>query len=155
VKSIQTAGGIQKGPYWPTALRYYTRVSFIQSAIIWGPGLAIGALYAAWAAVETRSWQAFLRVMWSALVLSATLGAAFFIFVFSIAVADDWRRSRRSQERSLIWNPLLVWKVFLYCGSLMFAAFAWLSYGKEHSLTLSGLFLVFAIGSLIVARKCL
>jgi hypothetical protein len=150
---------VNNGPevtrYWPTALRYYAKVSLTQSAIVWAPGLAVSLLYACWTGITAKSLEASFRVLWAGASVAGPVGAAFFAFAFVIALGDDFRRNWGTRDRVLAWNPLLVWKVFLYCGCLMFSAFAWFSYRQDHSIGLGTFFLAFAIGSAVVARKCL
>lgn len=141
--------------YWPSALRYYVKVSFLQSAIIWAPALAISALYGCWAGISSRSWSVVWNVLWSGCSFGAFLGGGFFAFVFAVALGDDLFRNRKRRERTLAWRPLLVWKVLLYAGGTMFGAFGVLSYRQEGSFGLSAFFIAFAVGSVVAARHCL
>jgi hypothetical protein len=86
------------------------------------------------------------------LEFALTFGGFFFVLPFLTAVGDDIHRNWDAQERTVAWNPLLMWKTLLYLGALFFFVAAFLAYHQGAWLSL--LFIAFAVGSALAARKC-
>jgi cytochrome bd-type quinol oxidase subunit 2 len=117
--------------------------------------LVVTVLGALWAGFRTGgSWQGSWDLFRQGVSLSAALGGAFFAFVLAVAVGDDLRRNWGRPQRTLAWNPLLIWKVFLSGGAVMFMLFAWFSWEQDHVLPISLSFVAFSVFSLVVAIKC-
>lgn len=134
--------------YWKTALPYYLRVSFLNSAIGWAPPLAITLVSAMWTGLTTHR----VAVNRAGVEFALVFGGFFFVLTLLTAVGDDIHRNRGAQERIVAWNPLLMWKTFLYLGAMLFFVAAFLAY--HQGAWLSVLFIAFAIGSAIAAKKC-
>jgi len=79
-------------------------------------------------------------------------GGFFFFLALATAIGDDIQRNWKARERTLAWHPQLMWKVFLYLETVFFFVATFLAYNQGA--WLSVLFLGFAIGSAITAKKC-
>lgn len=134
--------------YWKTALPHYLKISLLNSAIGWAPPLVITLISAIWAGLTTHR----VVVNRAGVELSLVFGGLFFGLTLLTAVGDDIRRNWGAQEPLVAWNPLLMWKTFLYLGALLFFVAAFLSY--HQGAWLSVLFIAFAIGSGIAAKRC-
>jgi hypothetical protein len=134
--------------HWRIALPFYLRVSLSYSAIGWAVPLAI--------AFTRTTWMSFTRHRFAVdlanFEFALTFGGFFFILALLTAVGDDIYRNRTAEQPTIAWNPLLMWKVFLYIGALFFLVAALLAY--HQGAWLSVLFIVFATGSLIAAKRC-
>jgi hypothetical protein len=135
--------------HWKRALPYYLKVSFLYSGIGWALPLAITLVDAIWTGLTKHR----LAVHWANLKFALVFGGFFFLLSLLTAVGDDIHRNWGAQERTIAWNPLLMWKTFLYLGALLFFVAAFLGY--HQGAWLSVLFIAFAIGSAIAAKKCL
>lgn len=135
-------------PYWKTALPYYLKVSLKYSAIGWAPPLAITLADAMWTGLAKHR----LAVNRAGVEVALTFGGFFYFLSLLTAVGNDIYRNRGAQERTVSWNPLLMWKIFLYLGALFFFVAAFLAH--HQGVWLSILFVAFASGSTVVARKC-
>ena len=134
--------------HWKMALPYYLRVSFLYSAVGWAPPLAIALVDAMWIGL-TQHRLAINRIN---VEFALTFGGFFFVLPLLTVVGDDIHRNWDAQERSVAWNPLLMWKTFLYLAALFFLGAAFLAYHQGASLSV--LFIAFAISSAFVAKKC-
>jgi hypothetical protein len=134
--------------YWKIALPYYLKVAFVYSAIGWATPLAITLSGTIWTGL-TKHRLAVNRV---GVEFALAFGGFFFLLALLTAVGHDIHRNWGAQERIVTWNPLLMWKVFLYLGALVFSVAAFLAY--HQGARLSVLFIAFAIGSAIAAKRC-
>jgi hypothetical protein len=134
--------------HWKIALPYYLRVSFVYSAIGWAVPLAITLVDTMWIGLTKHR----LAVNRITVEFALTFGGFFFVLTLLTAMGDDMRRNWDAQERTVAWNPLLMWKIFLYLGALFFFVAAFLAYHQGASLSV--LFIGFAIGSALAAKKC-
>ena len=134
--------------HWKVALPYYLRVSFLYSAIAWAPPLAVVLVGAMWTGFTRHR----LTVSRLNLEFALIFGGFFFVLTLLTAVGDDIHRNWGAHERTVTWNPLLVWKSFLCLGALFFFVAFFLAYHQGASLSV--LFIAFAIGSAIAAKKC-
>jgi len=134
--------------HWKIALPYYLRISFLYSAIGWAPSLVITLVVTMWTALTQHR----LVVNRVSVEFALTFGGFFFVLSLFTAVGDDIRRNWNAQERTVAWNPRLMWKTFLYLGAMLFFAAAFLAYHQGASLSV--LFIVFAVSSALVAKKC-
>jgi hypothetical protein len=124
------------------------RASFLYSAIGWAPPLAIALVDTMWTGLTKHR----LTINRINVEFALSFGGLFFVLSLFTAVGDDIRRNWGVQERTVAWNPYLVWKTFLYLGALFFFVAAFLAYHQGASLSV--LFIVFAIGSAIATKKC-
>ena len=134
--------------YWKAALPYYLKVSFLYSAIGWTPPLAITSVSAIWTGLTAHR----VAVNPAGVKFALVFGGFFFVLTLLTSVGDDIYRNWGARERVVSWNPLLMWKSFLYLGALLFFVAAFLAY--HQGAWLSVLFIAFAIGSAIAAKKC-
>jgi hypothetical protein len=47
-------------------------------------------------------------------------GGFFFLLALVTAVSEDIRRNRTAMERTVAWNPQLMWRNFIYLGAVGF-----------------------------------
>jgi len=134
--------------YWKTALPYYLKVSFLYSTIGWAPPLAITLASATWTGLTTHR----VAVNRAGVKFALVFGGFFFVLTLLTAVGDDIHRNWGTQERTVAWNPHLMWKTFLYLGALLFFVAAFLAY--HQGVWLSVLFIAFAISSTFAAKRC-
>ena len=134
--------------HWRTAVPYYLKISFIYSAIGWAPPLGIILADGMWTGLTKHR----LAVNRTRVEFALTFGGFFFVLSLLTAVGNDVYRNWGAQERIVAWNPLLMWKVFLYLGALFFFIAAFLAY--HQGVHLSVLYIAFAAGSVIVAKEC-
>jgi hypothetical protein len=134
--------------HWRKALPYYVKASFRFSLIFWTLPLAIVLAGMIWIAVTTRQ----LVVSRAGLGLTITFGGGFFLLALFTSLAADLYRNREVQEGTIEWNPVLVWKAFIYLGAFFFLAAAFLAY--HQGVWLSVGFICLFISSAIVARVC-
>src|SRR5882724_12930788 len=134
--------------HWKIALPHYLRVSFRYSAIGWAPPLAITLADTMWTVLTKH------RLMVNRIIVefALTFGGFFFVLSLLTTVGDDIHRNWDVRERTVVWNPLLMWKIFLYLGALFFFVAAFFAYHQGASLSV--FFIAFAIGSALVAKKC-
>ena len=132
--------------HWRTALPTYLRLSFAYTVTLSIAPLAITLLASLWARVRTGHWPS------TGIALALFFGGFFFVLALATAVVEDIRRNRTAPERTIAWNPQLMWRNFIYLGAVGFFVAAFLSY--HQGAWLSVFFLAFSIGSLITARKC-
>jgi hypothetical protein len=85
--------------------------------------------------------------------LSLIFGGIFFLLGFLSAAIDDVRRNWKTQKPTVAWNPLLLWRNFIYLGAVGFFIAAFLAYHQGAWLTV--FFLAFSIASLVTAKKIL
>jgi hypothetical protein len=134
--------------YWKAAFPYYLKVSFRQSAFGWAVPLAITLVGTLWTGLADHRLVS-IRI---GVEFAIAFGGFFFLLALLTAVGDDVRRNWGAQERIIAWNPLLMWKTFLYLGGLLFLVAAFLAY--HQGVWLSVLFIGFAIGSTFAAKRC-
>ena len=134
------------GNHWRTALPTYLRLSFAYAVTLSIAPLAIALLAGLWTMVRTGHWSS------TGIALAMVFGGFFFVLALVTAVGEDIRRNWTAQERTIAWNPQLMWRNFIYLGAVGFFIAAFLAY--HQGAWLSVLFLAFSIGSLITARKC-
>jgi hypothetical protein len=134
--------------HWKKALPYYLRVSFLYSMIGWLAPLGFTLVDSIWTSL-TKHRLAVNRV---GVESALSFGGFFFLLPLLTAVVDDIHRNWGAQERTVAWNPRLVWKTFLYLGALFSFVAAFLAY--HQGVWLSVFFIGFAIGSAITAKKC-
>lgn len=108
--------------YWASALRFYAKGALLQSAVFWGAALVVPPVL--WVLHIRHS---SLRAVVTMMAFGVGIGAAFFVGMLGTAIGSDVRRNWHQSDPTLEWNPLLFWKLFLYAGSFMFLAFAFLS----------------------------
>jgi hypothetical protein len=82
--------------------------------------------------------------------LGLGIGILFFLIVLGTAIGYDVNRNWSQSNRTVEWNPLWFWKVFLYSGACMFILSAFFSYRRGWWLTAE--FGVFAFVCHVVAR---
>jgi hypothetical protein len=102
--------------HWRKALPYYLQVSLRFSLMFWVLPLAVVLIGTVWIGITTHH----LVVNRVGLGLSMTFGGGFFLLALLTSVAADVYRNRGVQERTIEWNPALVWKAFLYLGAFSF-----------------------------------
>ena len=132
--------------HWRTALPTYLRFSFAYAVSLSIAPLAIALLAGAWAKIRTGHWPS------TGIALALIFGGFFFLLALATAVSEDIQRNRTAQERTIEWNPQLMWRNFIYVGAVGFFIAAFLAYHQGAWLTV--FFLAFSIGSLVTARKC-
>jgi hypothetical protein len=132
--------------HWRTALPTYLRLSFAYAVELSIAPLAMAVFAGLWAKVRTGHWSS------TGIAVAFVFGGFFFLLALATAVGEDIRRNRTAQERTIAWNPQLMWRNFIYLGSVFFFVAAFLAY--HQGAWLSVLFFVFSIASLITARKC-
>ncbi len=86
------------------------------------------------------------------IALALIVGGFFFLLAFVTTIAEDLQRNWRARDRNTAWNPMLVWRNFIYLGAIGFVVAAFLAYHQGAWLTV--LFLAFSIASLLTAKKC-
>jgi hypothetical protein len=134
--------------FWKTAIPYYLKVSLRFSMLgLVGP-LAITLA----SALRIGLTEHRLAVNPVGVEYAFALGGFFFLFALLTAVGDDVRRNWDAPERTVAWNPLLMWRMFLYLVAMVFFVAAFLAYHQGLSLSVG--FIVFGIGSAITAKKC-
>jgi len=124
LSQLEPSPSSEHSGYWTVALKFYARAASIQSAVAWVPGLLLPPVF--W--LLHGAHLASLGGLVAATEFGGGIGAAFFLGMFGAAIASDISRNWGKSERELDWNPLLFWRVFLYLGSLMFAAAGFASY---------------------------
>ena len=132
--------------YWRIALPTYLRLSFAYAVTLSIAPFTIALLAGLWAKIRTGHWPG------TGIALAMILGGFFFLLGLATAVGEDIRRNRTADERTIAWNPQLMWRNFIYLGAVGFFVAAFLAY--PQGAWLSVLFLAFSIGSVITARKC-
>jgi len=139
---------MQQKRYWKTALPTYLKVSFSYFAAFSTAPFAVALLSSLWTGLRNGRW-AINRV---GVEFALIFGGFFFFLALATAIGDDIQRNWKARERTLAWHPQLMWKVFLYLETVFFFVATFLAYNQGA--WLSVLFLGFAIGSAITAKKC-
>ena len=132
--------------HWRTALPTYLRFSFAYAVTLSIAPLTIALIAGLWAKIRTGHWPS------TGIALALIFGGFFFLLALATAVGEDIRRNRTAPERTIVWNPQLMWRNFIYLSAVGFVVAAFLAY--HQGAWLSVLFLVFSIGSFVTARKC-
>jgi hypothetical protein len=135
--------------YWARALRYYLKISFLNSFVFWAVPLLLALVSAAVNAFAKHRWE----ISRKALVLAGFFGGFMFLLTLFTAIGNDIYANWGTAEREIVWDPLLVWRVFLYLGCLMFLGAAFMAY--HQGLWLSVLFGFFSVASAIAAKRWL
>jgi len=139
---------VRSANHWKKALPYYLMASFLFSLIFWVLPLVLVLIGTIWIGLTTHH----LVVNRAGLGLGLAFGGGFFLLAFVTAVGADIYRNRGVQNRTIEWNPSLVWKTFVYLGAFFFFVAAFLSY--HQGVWLSIIFMCLCIGSAIAARFC-
>ena len=134
--------------HWRTALPTYLKLSFTYAVVLSIAPLALALLASLWTRVSTGHWP----INRAGIALAFIFGGFFFLLALVTAVGEDIRRNRTAQEPTVVWNPQLMWRNFIYLGAVGFFVAAFLAY--HQGAWLSVFFLAFSIGSLITAKKC-
>ena len=135
--------------HWRKALPWYLKASFRFSLVFWITPLAVVLIGAIWIWVTTHH----LVVSRAGLELTVAIGGGFFLLALMTSLAADVYRNRGVQEGTIVWNPNLTWKVFVYLGAFFLMAAAFPAYHQGAWLS-AGCFVCFSIGSAIVATVC-
>jgi hypothetical protein len=125
VTTPQPSTSSERVAYWAVALRFYAKAAFLQSAVVWATGLVVPPLL--WV-LHIRPIP--VRAVVATMAIGVGIGATFFVGMLGTAIGYDVRRNWHQSDPTVEWNPLWFWKLFLYAGSLMLLAFAFLSYGQ-------------------------
>ena len=144
--AVPTTNSMTPNSYWRTALPTYMRLSFAYAVTLSVGPLAIAILATLWAGFRTGRWPS------TGIALVFIFSVFFFFLALSTAVLEDIRRSRTAKERTIAWNPQLVWRNFIYLSAVGLFVAAFLSYHQGAWLSVG--FLAFSIGSLMTARRC-
>lgn len=134
--------------HWRTALPTYLRISFSYFAIFSAAPLAAAILATTWTALTTRRWT----ISRTSVEFALIFGGFFFFLALITAVGDDIWRNWGAQERTVAWNPQVMWRTFIYLGALFFFVAAFLAYHQGVWLTV--FFIAASIASAITARVC-
>jgi len=135
--------------HWQTALPTYLKLSFSYAVRFSIAPLGIGLLASLWTMISTGHWV----INRAGIAFALIFGGFFFLLALVTAVSEDIRRNRTAMERTVAWNPQLMWRNFIYLSAVGFFVAAFLAY--HQGAWLSVCFLAFSVGSLITVRKCL
>ena len=134
--------------HWRTALPTYAKLSFSYALTLSVAPLAIALLASLWTRIRTGHWT----INPEGIAFALILGGFFFLLSLITAVGEDIRRNRTARERTVAWNPQLMWRNFIYLGAVGFFVAAFLAY--HQGAWLSVFFLAFSVGAVITANKC-
>src|SRR4051812_18535877 len=132
--------------HWRRALPRYLRFAFSYTLTLSIVPLAIALIDGDWVRIRTGHWPT------TGIALALIFAGFFFLLAFATDVGEDIRRTRTDHEPTIAWDPLLMWRNFIYLGAVGFFAASFLAYHQGP--WLSVFFLAFSTASLITARKC-
>jgi len=110
--------------------------------------LVIVLLSTLWTGLTNNQWA----VNRTGVAIALIFGGFFFLLAVVTAVGADIQRNWKSREPTVAWNPQLMWRTFLYLGTLFFFVAAFLAYHQGAWLSVG--FLAFAVFSAVTAKKC-
>ena len=76
--------------------------------------------------VRTGHWPS------TGIAFSLVFSGFFFVLALATAVGEDIRRNRTTEERTIAWNPQLMWRNFIYLGAVGFFVAAFLAYHQAR-----------------------
>lgn len=134
--------------HWRSALPTYFKISLSYFAVFSGATLAGAILVATWTGLRTGRWA----ISRTSIELAFTFGGFFFFLALLTSVGDDVWRNWGEQERTVAWNPQVMWRTFIYLGALFFFVATFLAY--HQGVWLSVFFFVASIACAITAKVC-
>jgi hypothetical protein len=112
------------GRHWQKAIPRYLMISlryFLTTSL---PPLAVVVARSLLTALRTHR----LLINRIGVELSLIFGGIFFLLAFLSAAIDDVRRNWKTQKPTVAWNPLLLWRNFIYLGAVGFFIAAFLDF---------------------------
>jgi hypothetical protein len=134
--------------YWRKALPEYLKIAFSYFVIVLAPPLALLLLRTLWTGLTKHRWA----INPASVGLALIFGGFFFLLALVTAVGDDIQRNWKAAERTVAWNPQVMWRTFIYLGAVFFFVVAFLAY--RQGVWLSVFFVIASIGSAITAKRC-